>query len=180
MSIVSIDFEDVAELYWRREMTVAEVANELGVKPNTLRDRMKQVGFPVRTKREYVQLMKRKGRLSTTWTGSRNIKWKGGTPKDGSGYVMVWTGERKYVRRSHLVWEQSRGRKLPEGWVVHHINGVKDDDKPENVAACPPIKHAHLIPKLLSTISILKRENDALRSGQALLIEHREEELVGI
>jgi hypothetical protein len=179
MQCVTLDFEDIAELYWHREMTVNEIANELGIPSGTLSDKLKKSDFPIRTRREYVQLMKRKGRLNSTWTGSQSITWKGGMYNDGHGYIMVLT-ENGYMRRSHLVWEQSRGRKLPDGWVVHHINGIKDDDRPENLAAYPPLKHVHLIPKLLSTISILKRENDALRNGQSLLIEHKEEELVGI
>ena len=31
MQCVTLDFEDIAELYWHREMTVNEIANELGI-----------------------------------------------------------------------------------------------------------------------------------------------------
>jgi len=58
------------------------------------------------------------------------------------GYVLVLspdhpsckrTRTQKYVRRNRLVMEKHLGRYLVEGEEVHHINGVRNDDRIENL-----------------------------------------------
>jgi len=40
-----------------------------------------------------------------------------------------------------MVWEKANGR-LPEGWIIHHLNGVRDDNRLENLAAMPRKHHS--------------------------------------
>jgi hypothetical protein len=49
-----------------------------------------------------------------------------------------------YVQESIIVWEDQYGQKIPEGWVVHHKNGEKGDNRPENLEAMPDKKHRRL------------------------------------
>ena len=58
-------------------------------------------------------------------------RWKNGE-KNSGGYILV-SKDGKYTQRSHLVMEQAIGRPLEEGEVVHHKNGVKGDDRIENL-----------------------------------------------
>lgn len=45
-----------------------------------------------------------------------------------------------------LVWEEANNRYLPKGWIVHHINGIRDDNRIENLFAMPKRNHtSHLL-----------------------------------
>lgn len=59
--------------------------------------------------------------------------WKGGRTRSTKGYVYILVPERGYVAAHRLAMEQVLGRELIEEENVHHKNGVKDDNRPENL-----------------------------------------------
>jgi len=59
-------------------------------------------------------------------------RWRGGRYyKDG--YVMILCADGKYRREHRLIAEKKIGRRLRSCEVVHHINGVRDDNRPMNL-----------------------------------------------
>jgi len=56
---------------------------------------------------------------------------------------------RGYVKRARLVLEQKLGRYLLDGHETHHINGIKDDDRPENLLELSTSAHRALTNKEL-------------------------------
>ena len=64
--------------------------------------------------------------------------WKGGRNYDGQGYVRIWKpghpfANHGYVLEHRLVMEKKLGRYLDPKEIVHHINHIKDDNRPENL-----------------------------------------------
>ncbi|KKM89326.1 hypothetical protein LCGC14_1249810 [marine sediment metagenome] len=73
------------------------------------------------------------------YIGKNNPNWKGGRNKDPYGYMRVYKPDhpradsRNYIFEHILIAEEMLGRPLKNGEVVHHINGVKDDNRMENL-----------------------------------------------
>jgi hypothetical protein len=65
---------------------------------------------------------------------NRRIEDRTKLHRDKSGYIREWCNQRKRGMLQHrLVMERSLGRRLLAGESVHHINGVRDDNRPENL-----------------------------------------------
>jgi hypothetical protein len=71
--------------------------------------------------------------------GPDHAAWKGGRILDLDGYVRVFrpTDERancgRYMKEHQLVMEEVLGRRLLPGESVHHKNGDRADNRPENL-----------------------------------------------
>ncbi len=72
-------------------------------------------------------------------TGDKHPNWKGGRISDGRGYILLYMPDHPratklgYIREHIYVLEQKLGRYLEKGEIPHHINGIKDDNRPENL-----------------------------------------------
>jgi hypothetical protein len=46
-----------------------------------------------------------------------------------------------YIAEHRLIWEQTHNKPIPKGWHIHHLNGVRTDNRPENLVAIAPANH---------------------------------------
>jgi len=76
--------------------------------------------------------------------GPKSNWWKGGRYKIQHGYVMVWDPKRRHIKEHRLVVEKHIGRELLSCEHVHHINGVKDDNRIENLQIVSNSEHQHI------------------------------------
>lgn len=67
--------------------------------------------------------------------------------KTAKGYIAVlcpghhMADRRGYVMEHILVWEEASGMQLPDNCCIHHLNGIKDDNRIENL--CVMLHTAH-------------------------------------
>lgn len=108
-----------------------------------------------------------KGRI-----GKYGAHWQGGRIMRSGGYVSILKPDHPradkhgYVREHILIWEQVNGRPLPDGWVVHHLNGITDDNRPINLIALPNKKHKQVLAAKAKRI----QELEALLNHQSQLL----------
>lgn len=89
--------------------------------------------------------------MSKNQTGPRNGQWKGGKTLASSGYFLIRVGTehhladcRGYAYEHRIVAEEKIGRCLRPGEQVHHINGNKTDNRPENLEVTANIREHRL------------------------------------
>ena len=65
--------------------------------------------------------------------------WKGGKIKRKSGYVFIMDKNHPncdsngYVQEHRIIFEKYLKRYLKKNEIIHHINGIKDDNRKENL-----------------------------------------------
>ena len=116
------------------------------------------------------------------WTGQRrspgtefkkgNVppSYRGGRYSDGHGYEYVripghpMANQNGYVPEHRLNWAKAHGMEsVPAGMVVHHLNGIRSDNRVENLVAMPKAEH--------SPVLNIKDLQDRLRKVEAELAE---------
>lgn len=77
--------------------------------------------------------------------GSGNGRWVGGK-KDSWGYTMIYIPHhpkqvKNYVAEHRLVMEMYIGRILESNEIIHHINGIRNDNRIENLVLTTASEH---------------------------------------
>lgn len=103
------------------------------------------IGGIVRTELCYPCANKQKTKADRSF--GKGGYWKGGKMTDGGGYILIklFTGDpyfsmantERYVLEHRLVMAKHLGRNLKRAEVVHHKNGIRDDNRIENLELSP-------------------------------------------
>ncbi len=92
-----------------------------------------------RIKKLWVEIKKDPVRLENFRPhGAKSPNWKGGRIVKAKGYIEILTpghpnNANGYVREHRLVMEKHLGRYLESYEQIHHKNGIKDDNRLENL-----------------------------------------------
>lgn len=162
-----LNSEGLRKLYLEDELSSTDIGQLYKVSNSVVLERLGEYGIPRRNKIEQGKLrFRKKGNPFEGLVGSKHGRWKGGRFQKADGYIYV-RKQGRYKREHILIWEQVHNQLLPKGWTVHHINGVKSDNRPENLIALPSRKHslvlevkAKRIRELEAKIKLLERTLD--------------------
>lgn len=164
---------ELAALYWDGGLSGKEIAKQLGCSPAAVCIRMKAAGIKARHSSDYTPTKKQidawrrnaesMSRLPQTREARRNNgkKNRGKRKRDDyefggheklrdDGYIKVYTPDHPkatkdgYVMKHHLVMEHHIGQNIPDGYVVHHINHNRADNRIENLMLMTFSEHASL------------------------------------
>lgn len=107
--------------------------------------------------------------------GDSSPRWQGGRHKQKSGYVIVYapghprSGRYNRTFEHIVVAEKTIGRYLTKDEVVHHLNGDKQDNRPENLEVLLRKDHVHAHHMKGTRITAL---HDEIKRLQSILDEH--------
>ena len=97
-------------------------------------------------------------------SGENSHNWKGGRTS-AKGYVNILVAPEapkghRYKAEHRIVWEEANGP-IPKGFIVHHKNEIKHDNRLENLECISRKEHNHL--HGVQRIHELEAENAELR-----------------
>lgn len=158
---LDVSDEKLKSLYFDNGLRMKEIAEMFNCSAAAVCMRFKQMGVQARSPHDYptsdkvratwVEIGKRgKGKtISAEQRAKQSAKMKGRRKSDyefgghekkrTDGYVQVYVPEHPhctssgYVMKHILVIEREIGRHLADGECVHHINRIRDDNRPENL-----------------------------------------------
>ena len=133
---------DFIEKLYLQGMGTTEIAEKVGLSAQAIGARLIKADTPMRTGKEAASLAYKRGRFGNMGKeGKDSLTWKGGRGIDKDGYVWVSIGGGKTGAEHRLVWEKHHGE-IQKGWIVHHLNGSRDDNRIENLCAMPRKRHS--------------------------------------
>lgn len=178
------DWSDLKRLYLIEGKSLGEIAKLKGTTDCTVLYALKKQGIPRRTLKEAMALTSRKGKYSQF--GKANPAWQEGrSSKTKDGYIYVYLprsdpffcmvakrsrnpGGGGHVLEHRLVMAKAIGKPIKPWQRVHHVNGIKDDNRLENLRFYPwgghsPTSHYQdRVRDLEARVTLLEAENARL------------------
>jgi len=162
--------EDVlTDLYTNIELTQMEICGLFDCDVRTIRKKLEELGIK-RTLSEATTLAWEHGTMKynpeSIRRGIESSNWKGGKIYDSKGYVMIHAPNHPlseksgYIPEHRLMWFDVYPN-TPINWVIHHLNGIKNDNRIENLLALSRKKH--------ETWTIVKAQQKRIRELEKIL-----------
>jgi hypothetical protein len=141
-------------------LSMREISRQVGRSQHAIKCALWEANAVIRTHREAHKLAWQMGRMKYDYStmmrnwnlknpsrrGSESPGWKGGKYRDEKGYIRIYTpnhpgGKNGYVFEHRLVMEEKLGRYLLPTERVHHVNTIRDDNRPGNLQLISPSDH---------------------------------------
>lgn len=115
-----------------------QIADYFGCSRYLVRNRLQQKGITIRGIHQSMITYYAQGNHPSNWRGGRYSH---------SGYTLIIdpkcsrVGKDGYCREHISVWEKVHNQPLPRNQIIHHLNGIKSDNRPENLIAMKQGEH---------------------------------------
>lgn len=165
----------IVEMY-ESGMSLPQVSSSTGIPVSTVRNWVKKAGV-LRCRAAGVRLAAGQGRLGVHLLGKKRPprdeswcraisdglkeSWKGranGVTRKPNGYLEVTVGEHKGRGHHRVIAEKMIGRKLMDTECVHHRDGNRSNNDPQNLEVMTFSEHASLHAKE----NVKRRERDSM------------------
>lgn len=142
-----IDREEVVYLYVEEKLSTVQIGKKVGLTPGAIASILEVRGIKRRGPKESIAVRYPEGRF-----GSNSPRWKGGRRRASVGgkYIYVYCPDHLdatkagYVMEHRLVAEKMIGRRLKKNEIPHHKNGIKNDNRSENLKVMTRSEHVQL------------------------------------
>lgn len=139
-----ISKDELIKLYFKEGLSTTEIAQLKGIGRTTVFTYLRKYNLKPRSMSEAIKLFLQKNPRPK---GNNSPHWKGGKHKSKRGYVYVYDSRKagfpagqRYSLEHRCVWERAYGP-IPDTHIIHHINGIKQDNRLENLVMIPRKRH---------------------------------------
>ncbi len=125
----------------------------------------------------------RRREKSEAMTGNKHHSWKGGRVRSGYKYIKIrvysddffypMVQSNGYVPEHRLVIAKALGRCLHPWEIVHHINGIKDDNRSENLQLVMEGQHKQITAMESNLCNLLDGQRELKQELRLLRLENR-------
>src|SRR4030042_77792 len=143
-----LDTQKMIDLF-KQGIGVTEIGELLQCTNSLVGWRLRRLGMK-RTKSESLKIawVRRRRKLIDNMA---NPNWQGGGRyQDTKGYIRVYSpghhrrwGKQNYTFEHIIVWEKANNEEVPKGYCIHHLNGIKNDNRPENLVKMKNGEHTN-------------------------------------
>lgn len=125
--------------YINNKKSTFEIAEICGCSEVTIWRWLKRFNIKTRSLSEAAKISFEKGKIGFQ-NGENHPNWKGIENYD-QGYKTIWNpshpkSKHKRVKEHVLIIEENIKRNLKKEEIIHHINGIRDDNRIENLWMC--------------------------------------------
>ncbi len=157
----NINEKEIIILY-QSGSSLKDIGRKFNCSPFLIKERLIRQNIPIRGIKEAIKLCALQGKHISNWKGGRKKK---------NGYLYIMKKEyprsdrQGYVAEHILVWEKAHNRTLPNGYIIHHLNGIRDDNRIENLIALTSKQHHKLRIPYQKRIRELEKEIAKFKQG---------------